>query len=228
MSGSFPGAYAGVASELVGVESARSVRLVYTDWVAAGTQSVLCSAQLGAAARQFLLVGNASAGMSSAIAQAICKNPNGSPITASTETQRANLATGMVTYFTAVPAVADGAFCLAFAIGGLVCKNVLDVRLTNRRYEDNSAVNPVTEYANIAAATPIGGFAISQPGNYPSIVLDGSSNILLQDGSTALAYGTHTIVVSPDYGVIFGAIKMSISEDAVVAHDLLVLEINYV
>jgi len=225
MSSLMPGAYAGTASELVNILDQRSVRLSYSAFSAAGTQSVLIPSQLSATARQYLMLGNGTVDMTTAIAQGICANPNGVPITASTETQRFNLATGMVTYFTNIPAAADAAYCYAFAVGGLSVKLLNEVILRNYRRTSTSAVNPSDFIKNYAAATQIGGPATVQPGNYVQISLNGSSQILLQDGSTALTYGTHTLVVCPAYGVVFGALQITDVTDAANANDVLELEI---
>lgn len=222
-----PGSFAGTDVAISSFADQRSVRLVYSAFAAAGTQSVLMTSQAGAASRQYLMVGNGSIDMTAAIAQGICINPNGTPITASTETQRANLATGMVTYFTNIPAAADGAYCIAFAVGGLSCSSLYDVTLRNNRRTSTSAINSSDNLKNILAATVIGGPGVVQPGNYTQVALNGSSAILLQDGSTALTYGTNTMVICPAYGVIFGAIAITDVLDVPNAGDILELEVYF-
>lgn len=227
MSSLIPAAFAGFSSALSGALDQRSVKLTYQAFVAAGTQSVLIQSQARATNRQFLMLGNASAGMSLAIAQKICAPANDTPITSALDVNQANLATGMVTYFTSIPAAADGAYCYGFAIGGLECQDVYSVVLRNYRRTSTSAVNPSDNIINITAATPIGGFALTQPGNNPAITLNGSNQILLQDGTTALAYGTNTVVVCPAYGVIFGALAITDITDAANANDILELEVYF-
>ncbi len=227
MSSLIPAAYAGFSSDLDSALEQRSVRLVYQAFVAAGTRSVLSVAQAGAISRQYLMLGDGSIDMTSAIAQGICKGASGELITSASQTNQANLATGMVTYFTNIPAAADAAYCYAFAIGGLNCTDVFNVVLRNYKRASTAAINPSVQLINISAPTPIGGFALSQPGNNPTITLNGSNQILLQDGSTALAYATNSIVVCPAYGVIFGAIQITDVADAAAAGDILELEVYF-
>lgn len=227
MSSLIPAAYSGIVTELASIEPQRNLQLVYKAFAAAGTQSVLIPSMASAARWQYLMVGDGAIDMTSAIAKAICANPNGTAITAPENTQRANLATGLVTYFTNIPAAADGAYCLAFAVGGLLCEDVSYVKLSNFRRTTTSAVNPADIVVNILPATPLGGFPVSQPGNNPLITLDGSNNILEQDQATAIAYGTNTICVVPAYGVIFGALAITDVTDAPNAGDILVLDIFF-
>lgn len=222
-----PAMWAGYSSSLNRALNSRSILLTYQAFVAAGTQSVLSVSQAEATNRQFLLLGNASAGLSLANAQKIVAVPNETPISSPLNVNQANLAVGMVTYFTAVPAAADGAYCYGFAVGGLNCEDIYSVVLRNYRRTTTSAVNPSDNIINISAATPIGGFALTQPGNNQQIQLNGSNQILLQDGTTALAYGTNTLVVCPAYGVIFGALNITDVTDAANANDILELEIRF-
>lgn len=222
-----PAEYPGQSTALDTATNMKSVILSYGAFVAAGTQSVLIPSQAQATNRQFLMLGNASAGMSSVIATRITSDPNGQPNTSPYESQRANLATGMVTYFTAIPAAADAAYCYGFAVGGLQCNDVYEVILRNYRRTSTTAVNPADNIKNINTSTPIGGPSLTQPGNQQTISLNGSNQILLRDGTTALTYGTNTIVVCPAYGVIFGALAITDVTDAANANDLLELEIRY-
>lgn len=227
MANQLPGLYAGLDTTLQTALSYSSLTLSYSAFVAAGTQSVLISSQAQATPRQYLMLGNGSIDMTSAIATAIVADPNGQPNTNPLESQRANLATGMVTYFTNIPAAADAAYCYAFAVGGLVCSDVVEIILRNYRRTSTSAVNPGDNIKNILAATPIGGPALVQPGNQAKIELNSSNQILLRDGSTALTYGTNTVVICPAYGVIFGALQITDVTDAANAGDLLELEIRF-
>lgn len=227
MANQLPSLYAGIDPTLENALNYSSLILSYNSFSAAGTQSVLIPSQASAKPRQYLMLGNATISMTSAIAQAIVADPNGQPITSPLESQRSNLATGMVTYFTNIPAAADGAYCYAFAVGGLLCSSVIEVVLRNNRRTTTSAVNPADIIKNILPQTVIGGPAVLQPGNQPQIALNGSSQILLRDGTTALTYGTNTIVIAPDYGVIFGALAITDITDAANANDLLELEIRF-
>ena len=227
MSSLIPAAYAGFSSALDRALDQRSVKLTYAAFVAAGTQSVLVQSQAQATKRQFLMLGNASAGMSLAIAQTICAPSNETPITSAYDTNQAALAVGMVTYFTAIPAAADAANCYGFAIGGLNCTDIFTAVLRNYRRTSTSAVNPSDNLINVNAATPIGGFSLTQPGNNAAITLNGSNQILLQDGTTALDYGTNTLVVCPAYGVIFGSFSITDVTDAANANDILELEVYF-
>lgn len=222
-----PAEYGGLSTGLDLGTVSKSVSLSYSAFVAAGTQSVLIPAMAQATNRQYLMLGNGSTSMTTAIAQKIVDDPNGTSITSPFESQRANLATGMVTYFTNIPAAADGAYCYAFAVGGLLCTDVVEVKIKNYRRTSTSAVNPADFIKNYTAATPIGGPALIQPGNQPQIQLNGSNQILLRDGTTALTYGTNTVVVCPAYGVIFGAVNITDITDAANAGDALELMIVY-
>lgn len=227
MSSLIPAAYGGFSSELNAALDQRSVRLSYQVLSSAGTQSVLIPAMAGATPRQFMMVGNGTADMSLANAQSICLGPVNGPITSAYQTQRANLATGMVTYFTNIPAAADSAYVFAFAIGGLNCSDVFEAVLRVYGQSDTVGVNYANIHKNYAAATVIGGPAVSQPFGEPVINLNGSNQILLQDGTTALTYGTHTMVICPAYGVIFGAIRITDVLDTANAGDLLELEVYF-
>jgi len=222
-----PAGYAGFSSAMDRALDQRSVKITYQALSAAGTLSVPIVSQAECTNRQFLLLGNASTSMTLARAQSICGPANGEPITSSDAVNQANLATGMVTYFTAVPAAADAAYCYGFAIGGLNCVDVYSVVLRNYRRTTTSAVNPSDNLININAATPIGGPGVTQPGNNAQISLNGSSQILLQDGTTALTYGTNTVVVCEAYGVIFGALNITDVTDAANAGDILELEVYF-
>lgn len=228
MANQIPSLYAGFDPTLENALNYSSLILSYNSFVAAGTQSVLIPSQASATPRQYLMLGNGTIDMTSAIAQAIVADPNGQPITSPLESQRANLATGMVTYFTNIPAAADGAYCYAFAVGGLQCSSVVEVILRNFRRTSTSAVNPSDNIKNILPQTVIGNPSVLlQPGNQAQIALNGSNQILLRDGTTALTYGTNTVVISPDYGVIFGAFAITDITDAANANDLLELEIRF-
>jgi hypothetical protein len=223
-----PAMWAGYSSALDRALDTREIRLTYQGLVGPGTQSVLSVAQAGASSRQFLLLGNASAGLSLASAQKIVGVSNESSITGSLNSNQNNLAIGMVTYFTAVPSAADGAYCYGFAIGGLQCSDVQNAVLKNYKRTSTVGVNYTNDIININGSTPIGGFTLTQPGNNQIISLNGSNQILLQDGSTALAYGTHTLVVCPAYGVIFGALNITDVADVAGANDILELVVRFV
>lgn len=227
MTALIPAAFAGYSSALDGALDQRSVKLTYQAFVAAGTQSVLIQSQARAVKRQYLMLGDGSIDMTLAIAQNLVAVPNETPISNAYNTNQSNLAIGLVTYFTNIPAAADAAYCYAFAIGGLNCTDVFSVVLRNYRRTSSSAVNPSDNIINVTAPTPIGGFSLTQPGNNAIISLNGSNQILLQDGTTALTYGTNTVVVCPAYGVIFGALNITDITDAANAGDILELEVFF-
>lgn len=222
-----PAGYAGFSSALDRALDQRSVKITYQGFSSAGTLSVPIVTQAECTNRQWLLLGNASTSLTLARAQTICGPANGEPISSADATNQANLAIGMVTYFTAVPAAADSVYCYGFAIGGLNCVDVITCVLRNYRRTSSSAVNPSDNLINYNAATPIGGPGLTQPGNNPQISLNGSNQLLLQDGTTALTYGTNTIVVCPAYGVIFGAFAVTDVTDAANASDVLELEVFF-
>ncbi len=228
MSSLIPAAYSSIVSAIASVESQRQLTLVYQGLSAAGTQSVLIPAQASAKPWQYLMLGDGSIDMTLAIAKGICNNPDGSLITAPQNTNRLALATGLVTYFTNIPAAADGAYCYAFAVGGLICEDVSYVKLSNYRRTTTSAVNPADIVINILPSTPLGGFPVTQPGNNPVITLDVSNNILEQDQLTAIAYGSaNSLCVVPAYGVIFGCLLITDITDAANAGDILTLDIYF-
>lgn len=228
MSSLIPAAYSSIVSAVASVEYQRQLEFVYQGFSAAGTQSVLIPAQASAAPWQYLMIGDGAIDMTIAIAKNICNNPDGSLITAPNNTNRLALATGLVKYFTNIPAAADGAYCVAFAVGGLICEDVSYVRLVNQRRTSTSAVNPADILINILPSTPLGGFPVSQPGNNPVITLDGSNNILEQDQATAIAYGSaNSLCVVPAYGVIFGCLLITDITDAPNANDILSLQIYF-
>lgn len=227
MAGRIPADYAGYATELDDAVAQRSIKLTYAAFAAAGTRSLLSVAQAQATNRQWLLLGNGTADMTLAIAQGIVAVPTMTPISSAYNTNQANLATGMVTYFTDVPAAADAAYCYGFAVGGLQCSDVYNVVLRNYKRASTAAQNSAMQLINVSGSTLIGGYALTQPGNNAQISLNGSNQILLPDGTTALTYGTNTIVVCPAYGVIFGALQITDVADAAAAGDILELEIYF-
>lgn len=233
MSGLIPAAYSSISSGVAGIEETSSLRLLYSAFAANGTVSAIVPQQARATARQWLLVGNATTVLSSATAQAICANPDGSLITAPQNTQRANLAAGMVHYFAGpVAAPADSTYCIGFAIGGLSFVDVLDVRLINTRFDTTNAttsgiINVCNIIKNQSTTTILGGFPTSQPGNNPLITLNGSNAILEQDQSTAIAFGTNTLCIAPAYGVVFGALQIKSLNDSPLAGDLLELLLSF-
>lgn len=227
MSSLIPAAYSGIATELASIEPQRNLQLVYQGLSAAGTRSVLIPSMASATNWQYLMLGDGSIDMTAAIAQAICRNPNGSSISSPENSERAKLAVGLAAYFTNIPAAADAAKCFAFAVGGLLCEDVSYAKLSIFRRTSTSAVNPADILVNILPATPLGGFPVSQPGNNPVITLDSSNMILEQDQATAISYASNTLCVVPAYGVIFGSFTITDITDTANAGDILVLDIFF-
>ena len=94
------------------------IELKYTA-AAAGTAWSLIPEQATAARRVLAITGNAAADLlTNAQATALVSNPAGS-VRLARATELAAIAAKLVTYFTAVPAAADAAKCLAFVVGGL-------------------------------------------------------------------------------------------------------------
>lgn len=221
-----PAEYPGLASELVEGVSFQSVTFSYGAFVSAGTRCTLIPSMATATTRQFLMLGSGSANITLPVATALVTDPNGQPNSNPLESQRANLALGMSTYFTGIPAASDGAYCYGFAIGGMNCTDVVEIILSVQK-RSSVATNYSIVLKNINISTQIGGFPFAQPGNQSVINLNNSNQILLQDGVTALTYGTNTIVVCPAYGVIFGAIQTPDVSDVPAAGDYLELTVRY-
>lgn len=221
-----PSDYPGLATGLVTGALNNQIHLSYGAFSAAGTPVVLIPNMAAATLRQFLMLGTGSASMSTTTARNLAKNPDGTPITMATQSQRLNLATGLVTYFTNIPSTGDGNYCYGFGVGGVYCEDIVDVSLI-RMKRGSSTTNTVSVIKNINTSVQIGGPNRVQPGNQPTLALNGSNQILLQDGTTALSYSTNTIVVCQPYGVIFGSIQTPDSTDAAGAGDYLELVIRY-
>lgn len=209
-----PASYPGVVASLDNAQLYKTINFSYYRYADnpgtyAGVQASLIEAMSAAKNRQFLMIGNGSTGMTIDVAKALVANPNGTPITSPLETQRLNLAIGMVTYFTNIPAMGSSSNSIAFAVGGLNIDDSVEVLVEFcGQAATGTATLSTVQFKNVNSSTQIGGLPMAQPGNQPIISLNSSNQILLQDGTTTLTYGTNTIVVCQAYGVIFGSLNV--------------------
>jgi hypothetical protein len=173
-----------VASAALGEsQNFQCIELKFTA-AAAGTAWTLVPLQQGAAAKVRAITGNASANLLSAgQAAAVVANEAGAerPVAAA---ETAAIAAKLVTYFTAVPAAADGAKCLAFVIGGLSGKGKV-----------------------LCAEVSWGGVSGTAAAN--AVVLDRSSTtVTIAESSTSVSIASTPVVFYPSVGVIAGAIAI--------------------
>jgi hypothetical protein len=220
--------YSGFDSALDAATARVSVILDHAAFVAAGTKSVLTSQTAAAGAREWVMVGNASASITTAQAQAICQGPTGTLVTSGQgqDPQRLTLSIGMTTYLTAIPAVAAGAYSIAFAVGGLIFSQVQSVEVVIKQASvTGSPGNRVISLPNVSSAVVLGGPAVDG-GNNPVLTLNGSNALYEQNGTTAIAYGTNTVIAVPAYGVVFGAVETVSASDAPAAGDIIELILN--
>lgn len=175
---------------------------------AAGTKHALIAKQAAADQKVYFMTGDGSIDMTAAQAQAIARHPDGRSLS----TDESELATGLVTYFTNIPAAADGAFCHAFAIGGLNASDILSAEIISCS-QGTSAKNDAHRLVNFSAAVKLSG-----------VSLNGSNALLKDDGSTAIAAGTDTLVCCN--GVVFGAIKSPDVLDTLASGDLVTLKLK--
>jgi len=189
---------------------------------AAGTPHVLIAAQSAAAQKVWLMTDDASASMSTAVSQAIAQRPDNAALSL----VLTNLALGLKTYMTAAPAAADGAFCHVFALGGVNPSTIVKAELVISPVS-TSGSNQARVLVNQAQAVTI-----------QTVALNGSSAFLQNDGATAIAAGTNTLVVvggqAPTGGassqdgansIVFGAISSPDVTDTPAAGDALCLRL---
>ena len=189
---------------------------------AAGTAHTLIAKQRAASARVWVMTGDASADMSLAVARALVQRPDGKQL----DSTHQALAQGLATYMTNVPAAADGAFCHAFAIGGVSPSDMLMAELVVRS-QSTAGANSAKVLANVTPVTVCS-----------SVRLNVSNQFLQDDGTTAVVAGTNTLVIvggegstpSSDYStgansIVFGAIASPDVLDTVVAGDILSLRL---
>lgn len=189
---------------------------------AAGTPHVLIPAQSGAVQKVWFMTGDGSADMTSAVAQAICQRPDLRPL----DGTLTNQSIGLTTYMTNVPAAADGAFCHAFAVGGCSPNTIIKAELVISP-QSTSGSNQARVLINQSAAV-----------NVHTIRLNGSNAFLEDDGTTAVAPGTDTLVTvggqGPNGGassedgadtILFGAIKAPDVTDTPASGDLMTLRL---
>lgn len=172
-----------------GVQSSQDLKEVvfFLDAKAAATEFAIKSVQASAEPQVWVIQGDGAVDLADAKAETICEDQLGDLGTA-----RANLKTGLKTYMTNIPAAADGAEALAFAFGGVNHEDILSVEI-EWTTEGTTAANPSTVLKRFDAVV------------IDEVALDGSNQLLKNDGSTAIAYGTDTLVAFPKYQVLFGA-----------------------
>lgn len=155
---------------------------------AAGTEHVIVSQM--ASDRVFLITGDGSVDLSAARAEELAKDNKGQ-----LDTARTNLKTALQTYFTDIPAVADGAKAIAFA-------------LSLGQVRDCAGVSLNWSKVGAANGNLCGGIEnVSVPTYITDVALSASDELLLDDGSTALS-SAKTLVVMPEYGLVFGYIAV--------------------
>lgn len=151
---------------------------------AAGTAWSLVPLQAGAADRVRAITGNGSANLlTAAQAALVVRNPAGAdrPTKAA---ERQAIADDLVTYFTAVPAAADGAKCLAFVIGGL------------------------TGLGKVLCAELFWG-GVSSTAGANSVVLDRSTTtVTIADSTSNVSIASNPLCFFPSVGVVAGAIAI--------------------
>lgn len=201
-----PAGYPGKGTDLDQALSYNTLVLSYSNFTATGTRLNLIQGMASATPRQFAIIGNGTVDMPYSVAETIVRAPNGVSTSSPLESERAKLATGLVTYFTNIPNPGVNAYSIAFAVGGLNCTDIIDATWVSNNTISGTYSIPYV-FKNISASTQIGGPNTLQPGNQPVINLNSSNQILQQDGTTPIVYGTNTLVVCPAYGVIFGAIQ---------------------
>lgn len=181
------GQYVGSFSDIV--ESQDFVEVVFfLDAKAAATEFEINAAQRSAEQKVYVIQGDGAVDLSSAKADTIVQNEQKSDL----DQTLSNLSQGLQTYFTNIPAAADGVAALAFAVGGITHEKILSAELSWNT-EGTSAANPTTILKKLDVL-PVA-----------SVALNGSSQLLKNDGSTAIVAGTDTFVSYPNQSVIFGA-----------------------
>lgn len=189
---------------------------------AAGTPHALIAGQSMASPKVWFMTGNGTADMSAAAANALVRRSDFRPL----DGVLTLMSTGLQTYMTNVPAAADGAFCHAFALGGLSAANVLKAEIVVSP-QLTSAINPSRTMVNQSAPVVI-----------HTVQLNGSNAFLEDDGTTAVAAGTDTLVIVGGQGVsggsssedgsdaiLFGAIASPDVTDTIASGDKLTLRL---
>ena len=155
---------------------------------AAGTEHALIGKQSAAGRRVFCITGDGAIDLSVARSLELVGDNQGA---VSDEARR--LATGMRTYFTNIPAVADGAQAIAFALSLGQISDVAGVALSWAK-RGAAKGNLCGAIENVSSVVSIRDAALS-----------GGNALLLDDGVTGLAT-SDTLVVMPKFGIVFGYI----------------------
>lgn len=185
-----------------------NVERVEIDLVAAtaGTRWAMAAEHAALLPRVYVMTGDGSIDMTNAIATALVKPADAK----AASTEETSLATGLVTYFTNIPAAADGACTIAFAVGGLGASHCVRAEMVQTSVS-TSGRNTTYTFTRRGPSIDIKG----------TIALDGSSNLLLDDGSTALvalSTGTHPLVTAK--GVVFGAFACTDVTDTIANNEV--------
>lgn len=114
---------------------------------AAGTKHVLVAGQASAAKRLWLMTGDGSIDISASEANALVKGVNGEALSA----EAIAASTLVQNYLLNIPAAADAAKCVAFALGGVDVGQVLSVQLRIAGIS-SSAANPERCLRNVSGA----------------------------------------------------------------------------
>lgn len=174
------------------------------DASAAGVKHVLIPAYRAMAPRVWFITGNGTIDISSAEATDIVERSDGSAL----DLEKVNLRTGLMTYLTNIPAAANGEFCLAFAVGGLPFSRIAKAEVIVVNKSSTVAANPARIIHNVSSYVQLN-----------TVALSGGNALLKDDGVTAIAYGTDTLVTVPKHSIVFGAVAVTFSGDAPAAAD---------
>jgi len=174
---------------------------------AAGTPFPLIMNQAMAQNSQWLLVGTGAVSLSAATAQILAAPINGAPI--ATDPGASNLAVGMVTYFTNLPAPAPVTACIGFIISGVQFSDYISSELIVTNRESSVAVNPSRIIGNYNIFGPKA--FIQEP-----ITLDGSNRLLQNpnDPASFITVANAATVLVPSRGIVFGVISTIAAADA--------------
>lgn len=181
---------------------------------AAGTKHALVQVQQTAAPRVYLMTGTGAVSMLSSEAAAIValtsptgyvpQSQNVIYSDGSVTTLPSELQSSLVSYFAAIPAAADGASCIAFAIGGIDAATIICAEL-DVMPQSAAATNAMRRLRRVS----------------------GQRDLVLRSKSPAqapLASFASDLLVTCQ-GVAFGSLAVADSTDAPVAGDLLKLTI---
>lgn len=179
---------------------------------AAGTKHALVQVQQSASPRVYLMTGTGAVSMLSSEASAITalaipssyapQSQNVVYSDGSVTTLPSELRSSLQAYFTAMPAAAPGAACVAFAIGGIDAATILCVEL-DIMSQSAAGVNSMRKLRQVS----------------------GQRDLVQRSKSSAqaplLSYGVDSLVTCQ--GVAFGSLSVAFTADAPAAGELLKL-----